>query len=189
MPRAGLTTESVVAAAMAVVDEQGLDALTLAAVAARTNVAAPSLYKHVGGLADLRERVGVAVLEDMTRRFAGVVMGRSGDDAVAALMREYRAYVRAHPGRYRAMPRDALHAAPAQVAAGGELIEVVFAVLRAYGLADSPAVHAARRLRAVVHGFADLEVSGGFGLAEDVDESYQSLIEMFVNSLSSKENR
>jgi len=187
VPRAGLSTAAVVDAALEVVDEQGAAALTLAAVAARTGVAAPSLYKHVAGLAGLRDLVGVRVLEDMADRFARVAMGRAGDAAVAALMHEYRAYVREYPARYTAMPHDPLHAGPAQVAAGGRLIEVLFAVLRGYGLTGSAAVHAARCLRAVVHGFADIEAAGGFGLAENVDESYAHLIEMFVNSLPREE--
>lgn len=189
MPRARLSTAAVVDAAVAVVDEHGLDALTLAAVAARTGVATPSLYKHVGSLAELRELVGVRVLEDMADRFARAVMGRAGDEAVAALMREYRAYVREHPGRYAAMPHDPLHAGPAQVAAGGRLFEILLAVLRGYGLTDSAAVHAARCMRAVAHGFADIEAAGGFGLAESVDETYAHLIQMLVNSLHRKEIR
>ncbi|BCB77034.1 hypothetical protein Pflav_034440 [Phytohabitans flavus] len=130
--RAGLSTAAVVEAAIAIVDEQGADALTLAAVAQRTGVAAPSLYKHVGSLGELRTLVGARVLEEMTDRFSRAVMGRSGDDAVAVLMHEYRAYVTAHPARYAAIPADPLHdprtAGPAQ-----RLLEVFLAVLRGTG--------------------------------------------------------
>jgi AcrR family transcriptional regulator len=180
--RAGLSPTAVVDAALGVVDEHGLDALTLAAVAGRTGVAPPSLYKHVGGLGELRTLVAVRVMTEMTERFAAAVMGRSGDDAVTHLMRAYRAYVTDHPGRYAAMPPDPLHD-PALAAAGGRLIEVIFAVLRGYGLAGPAAVHAARCLRAIVHGFASIEASGGFGLSEDLDETYERLIRMFLATL------
>src|ERR1700730_15693414 len=109
VPRAGLSTRAVVDAALAVVDEQGLDALTLAAVAARTGVAAPSLYKHIGSLAELRVLVSVRVIEEMTERFATAVLGRSGDDAVSTLMRTYRTYVVQHSARYTATHHDPLH--------------------------------------------------------------------------------
>ena len=182
MPRAGLSTAAVVDAALAVIDEGGLESLTLAAVAARTGVATPSLYKHVAGLADLRVLLGIRVLEDMTERFTAAVLGRSGDDAVAALLHAYRDYVRAHPARYAAMPLDPLHD-PALAAPGGKLLEVVFATLRAYGLTDSAAVHTTRGLRAVAHGFASLEACGGFGLPEDLDETYDQLVRAFIASL------
>lgn len=182
MPRAGLSTAAVVDAALHLLDERGPDGLTLAAVAARTGVAAPSLYKHVGSLADLRTRVGVRVVVEMTERFGAAVMGRGGDEAVAAVMHAYRDYVREYPHRYAAMPPDASHE-PGFAAAAARLLEVLLAVLRGYGLSDTDAVHAARCLRATVHGFTSIEASGGFGLPEDVNETYERLIGMFTASL------
>lgn len=175
MPRAGLSTAAVVEAALVVVDELGADSLTLAAVAQRTGVATPSLYKHVAGLGELRTLLGARVLNDMTEHFTRAVLGRSGDDAISALMHAYRAYVKAHPARYAAMPLDPLHD-PALAAAGGRLLEVVLGALRAYDLAPSDAIHATRSLRAVAHGFASLEAGGGFGLPEDLDQTYDQLI-------------
>ena len=179
MPRAGLSPAAVVTAALAVVDERGADALTLAAVAARTGVATPSLYKHIGGLAELRALVGARVIEELTARFTAAVLGRGGDEALAALLRAYRDYARAHPARYAAMPVDPLHD-PALAAAAGRLLDVVLAVLRGYGLSGPPAIHAARCVRAVAHGFASLEASGGFGLPEDLDRTYEQLIRMVL---------
>jgi AcrR family transcriptional regulator len=185
MPRAGLSTDAVVGAALAVVDEHGAGALTLAAVAQRTGVATPSLYKHVAGLPELRTLLGVRVLDDMTEHFTAAVLGRSGDDAVVALMHAYRAYVARHPARYAAAPLDPLHD-PALALAGRRLLEVVFAALRGYGLADSAAIHATRCLRAVAHGFASLESNGGFGLPEDLDETYDQLISLVLAGLPRK---
>lgn len=182
MPRAGLSTAAVVDAALAIVDENGLDSLTLAAVAARTGVATPSLYKHVGGLGELRVLVGVRVFEETADRLAAVVMGRSRGDAVAALMHAYRGYVLEYPARYAAMVPDPLHD-PAYAAAGQRLLEVFLAVLRGYGLDGSDAVHAIRRLRAVVHGFVSIEAAGGFGLAEDADVTYAQLVDMYLATL------
>jgi AcrR family transcriptional regulator len=182
VPRAGLSTNAVTDAALAIIDEQGLDALTLAAVAARTGVAAPSLYKHIGSLAELRALVSVRVIEEMTERFATAVLGRSGDDAVGMLMHTYRTYVVQHSARYTAMHRDPLHD-PAQAAPGTRLLDVFLAVLHGYGLHDSAAIHATRCLRAIVHGFASIEASGGFGLREDLDSTYEQLIRMFIASL------
>ncbi|NIJ11774.1 AcrR family transcriptional regulator [Saccharomonospora amisosensis] len=181
-PRVGLSADGVVDAALALVDERGTEALTLANVAARTGVATPSLYKHVGGLAELRALVGVRILDEMTTRFSAVAVGRGGDAAVAALMREYRAYVLDHPKRYPLTPMDPLHD-PVQREAGTRLLQVMLAALREYGLEGADAVHATRRLRVVVHGFASIEAAGGFGLPEALDETYEQLIDMYLASL------
>ena len=182
MARAGLSTSAVVDAALAIVDVHGLDGLTLAAVAGRTRVATPSLYKHVGSLAELRALVRLRVMDELTEQLTAAVLGRSRADAVAALMRACRAYAGEHPGRYAAMPMDPLHD-PALADAGSRLIAVFLAVLRGYGLHGSTAVHATRRLRAIVHGFVSIEAAGGFGLPENLDETYEQLIAMFSGSL------
>jgi AcrR family transcriptional regulator len=172
----------VVDVALALVDEKGLDALSLAAVADRAGVAAPSLYKHVGSLADLRTLMAARIMRQISASFTEVVMGRSRDEAVEALMRAYRAYALANPGRYALVPLDPLHNPPL-ADAGRELLGVFVAVLRGYGLDDAAATHAIRRLRATVHGFADLEAGGGFGLPEDIETTYDQVIDMYVRSL------
>ncbi|WP_330186165.1 TetR-like C-terminal domain-containing protein [Dactylosporangium sp. AC04546] len=182
MPRAGLTQSRVVDTAIAIVDEHGLAALTLAAVAERCGVAAPSLYKHVRNVADLRALVGIRVMQEMADGFAAAVLGRSGADAVAALMRAYRAYVTAHPARYAAMPADPLHQAE-YAASGRRVLEVMQAALRPWQLGESELIHTIRAARAIVHGFASLEAAGGFGLPHDLDESYERLIRMFLATL------
>jgi AcrR family transcriptional regulator len=182
MVRAGLSTPSVVDAALAVIDEQGPGALTLAAVAARTGVAAPSLYKHVGGLAELRTLVGLRVIEDMTGRFRAAVLGRSGDDAVVALMQAYRDYVRERPARYALMPLDPLHQ-PELAEAATAMLDVTLAALRDYDLTPASAIHVTRCIRAAAHGFASLEAGGGFGFPQDVDASYAQLIRMVLTGL------
>jgi AcrR family transcriptional regulator len=180
--RPRLTTAKVVDAALELVDEQGVEGLTLAAVAARTGVATPSLYKHVASLGELRGHVGVRVLEEMTDQFTTAVLGLAGDEAVAALMHAYRAYVKARPKRYAAMPMDPLHD-ELQRAAGTKLVEVMLATLRNYGLEGSAAIHATRRLRVIVHGFASIESSGGFGLPEGLDDTYDQLVRMYLDNL------
>jgi AcrR family transcriptional regulator len=183
VPRAGLSPAAVVDAAMAIVDERGTAGLTLAAVAERCGVAAPSLYKHVGGLDELRTLVGERVLRGMTESFTAAVMGRSGPDAVAALMREYRAYATAHPARYAAMPANPL-GRPELTEAGGRLLDVVRATLRPWNLDDSEAIHVIRCLRVIAHGFAALESAGGFGLPEDLDQTYERLIATVLAGLT-----
>lgn len=182
MPRVGLTTDAVVDVALALIDEKGLAALSLAAVADRAGVAAPSLYKHVGSLAALRDLMAVRIVRQMTAVFAESIMGRSRDDAVAALMRAYRAYARANPGRYALLPLDPLHN-PAVADAAQGMLAVFVAVMRGYGLADEAATHALRRLRATAHGFVDLETGGGFGLPEDIETTYDEVITMVLKSL------
>jgi AcrR family transcriptional regulator len=180
MPRAGLSPKAVLAAALDVVDEPGAAGLTLAAVAVRTGVAVPSLYKHVEGLPALRRQATVAVLDEFTARLTAAVLGYSGPDALDRFLRAYRDYARENPGRYQ-LTVPAADAADQEVAkAGARAVDVALALLAGARITGEEAVHATRCLRAAVHGFAMLEISGGFGLPESTDDSFDRLVDMLT---------
>ncbi|GAA2097699.1 TetR/AcrR family transcriptional regulator [Actinomadura alba] len=187
MPRAGLSPDAVVDVALDLVDEGGAGALTLAAVAGRAGVATPSLYKHVRNLTELRALVSIRIMDEISDRAGEAVLGRSGDDALRALMKAYRSYVVDHPGRYSAMMQEAdpgvVESGRRRIEAGQRLVDIMLAALRAYGLEGGEAIHAARSLRSAAHGFAVLEAAGGFGLPEKLDESYELLIHMVISGL------
>jgi len=176
MPRRGLTRAAVVETAARVADRDGYDALTLGAVAAEAGVRPPSLYNHVDGLAGVRRELALTGLAALGERLRDAAVGRAGDDALLALAAAYRAYARAHPGVYAALQRAPDPGDDEVAAAGRRLLEPVFAVLGGFGLDGDAAIHAARALRAAMHGFVELERVSGFGIEIDVDESYRFLI-------------
>jgi hypothetical protein len=59
-------------------------------------------------------------------------------------------------------------------------------VLEPYRLGEDAAIHAVRGLRSIVHGFATLELAGGFGLALDRDESFLLLLRAYVAGLRAR---
>ncbi len=170
------------AAALEVVDEGGAAGLTLAAVAARTGVAVPSLYKHVDGLPALRRRATIAVLDEFTARLTAAVLGHSGPAALDRFLRAYRDYARANPGRYLLTVQLDLDD-PEVAAAGARTVGVATALLGGAGITGEEAIHATRCLRAAVHGFAMLEISGGFGLPESIDLSFDRLAAMLTTGV------
>lgn len=161
MVRAGLTTDAVVRAAADLADRDGLEAVTLSALARRFGVTTAGMYSHVAGLGDLLDRLSALCLEESADLLAAAIAGRAGPDAVAALARVYRDYARAHPGRYAATRRPAPpdgHAIPA----GRRHADLARAALRQYGLDATREVHAVRLLGSTIHGFISLEGSGAF---------------------------
>lgn len=186
VPRAGLSPDAVVRLAVELVDDGGASGfadLTLAKVAAKAGVAAPSLYKHVGSLADLRREVSVIAVRELTAAGTAATVGRAGPDALQALAHAWRTYALDHPGRYAATqvgpdPDDPA-AAPLRDAAA-DSVQVVVAVLHGFGLPDARVIDAVRAVRAGVHGFVTLELGGGFRMREDVDQSFAVLLEMLV---------
>jgi AcrR family transcriptional regulator len=176
VPRQGLDRARVVGAAAALADAEGLEAVTLARVAAGVGVRPPSLYVHVAGLGALRREIALLGLRELAGAMRGAAVGRSRDDALVAVARAYRAYALAHPGRYAATVRAPDAADTELAAAAGEAVEVLAAVLRGWGLKGTDGIHAVRGIRAALHGFVEVERAGGFALATSVDESFERLV-------------
>lgn len=191
-PRVGLSRASVVEAAADLADEVGLEGVTLARLASRLGVRTPSLYNHIDGLDDLRRELALAGTRELGERLGRAAVGKSGEAAVVALAGAYRAFVAERPGLYAATVRSFRLSDPADEerrTAEGEVLGVVLDALSGYGLRGDDAVHAARGLRSVVHGFATLEAAGGFGMALDADESFRRLVAAFVEGLKKKPSK
>jgi AcrR family transcriptional regulator len=185
MARAGLSPDAVVDAAAALADAEGLDALTLARLAASLGVRTPSLYSHVGGLDDLRHRLGARGAAEIGRVVGEAAVGKARGDALRAAAAAYRAYALAHPGSYLAAQRAPGPDDAAAVAAATSAVEVFVALLSGYGLEGSDAIHAVRAVRSALHGFVAIETGGGFGMAEEVDDSFARLVDLLDRGLSS----
>lgn len=177
MPRAGLDHDRVVAAAAQIADAQGLEAVTLARVAAELGVKPPSLYNHVQGRDGLLRGVALLGLGELAAALREAAIGRSGLDGLQSTAAAYRDYVLHHPGRYAAGAITAPAADDADhLAAATAVLDVMRGVLRAWALDDEHTIHALRAFRAAVHGFASLQAAGGFGLPVVLDVSFTQLI-------------
>lgn len=184
MPRAGLDHDTVVSAAATIADAEGLDAVTLSRVAASLGVKAPSLYNHVAGRDGLVRGIALLGLGELAEILRDAAIGRSGDDALLSAAHAYRAYVKEHPSRYAAgsisapSPDDQDHQQ-----AAATVLDLFRAILRDWHLSDDDTIHAIRALRASIHGFTTLETSSGFGLSQDIDESFTRLITTLATGL------
>jgi AcrR family transcriptional regulator len=183
--RRGLSREIVVTTAAALMDEAGNpDAITLADLAAHFHVKVPSLYNHVNGIVDLRDAVALHTYQQFDAALRDAVIGRSADDALMAVALSARRFAHEHPGLYPLLMRPVGEAFSGP---GQRIIDLLTAIMAAYNLSDSDALHAIRGLRSIMHGFVDIERSGGFGLPLDLDESYRRLVTVFIQGLRRKE--
>lgn len=181
--RAGLDHAAVVEAAAKLVDEEGVEQLSLGRLAEKLGIRAPSLYNHVAGLPGLRHDLAVYSARDLLGHLTRASVGTARDEAILALADAYRAYARSYPGRY-SLTLQAPRADDQQMEAlAVELVDLMRAVLRPYNLGEENTIHAIRSLRSIVHGFVSLEVAGGFAMPVNLDESFHWLINLFIAGL------
>ncbi|MEJ1197329.1 MULTISPECIES: TetR-like C-terminal domain-containing protein [unclassified Streptomyces] len=177
MPRAGLTTDRVVAAAADLADATGFESVTVSALARHFGVKDASLYTHVRNLQDLRVRVALLAGGELIDEIAAAVAGRAGKEALAAFAGAYRAYALRHPGRYAATQIRVDQSLVADSPALRRTAEITYGMLRAYGLAEPDLTDAVRLLRSTFHGYCALEAAGGFGAPRDVQASWDKAVD------------
>ena len=187
MPRAGLAPASVTEAGAALADEVGFDQLSMGLLAERLGVKTPSLYKHVDSLADLAHRIAVLAMIELgdaaARRHPG-----SGRQRRPHRRRAGHAHLReGTPRPVRRRQRRPTRPDPttrsSRRATGCS--RSLSAVLRGYQLDPSQEIHALRMLRSMLHGFATLEVDGGFRFDTDVDDSFTWMVNLIDQGLQS----
>lgn len=189
MPAPSRTSrDAIVTAAREILETDGLDAVSMQAVADRVGVRPPSLYKHVAD----RNALLRAVTESMTDDLAGAIAPkrRAADprDDLRAIARRYRTFVRANPAGYALLfARLGPDLAPDDPALAALGLPIVEAVARLVG--EDGALESARTIVAWAHGFTSLELAGGFRLGGDLDAAYTKGIELILAGISERAPR
>jgi AcrR family transcriptional regulator len=188
MPRRpGLDKAAVVKAAAELVNTEGIEALTLNRLAGKLGIQTPSLYNHIDGLPGLLREMALLSTRRLGECLANAAIGKSGPAALMDVALAYRTYIKENPGLYLASLRASRNQQPIDhqlETAEERVVEIGLAVMTAFGLESEDALHAVRGLRSLVHGFATLELAGGFGLPLDCDESFRRLINLLIQGLS-----
>ncbi|WP_409972044.1 TetR-like C-terminal domain-containing protein [Bacillus sp. Bva_UNVM-123] len=167
------------------IDEHSLDQLTLGMLAEKLQIRPPSLYNHISGLTELKQKLAIYGTKKLNEVLLQSAVGRSGDDAIRAIGEAYIQFVRNHPGLYEATSRFP-HANDRELQeAQQDVVQLAIQVLEVYKLDDELAIHMVRSFRSLLHGFASLEQIGGFGLPFDSNKSLTILIETFIKGLHS----
>ena len=160
--RGPLTRERIVAAALRLMDEEGLEAVTMRRIGRELGVEAMSLYNHVSDKEDILSGIVEAVMAEFD--FPDDETGDWAERGRVAA-RAWRRLLLAHPNVITLMseqrePMTSLRALrPTEHAIG---------ILRDSGLPDEDAVAAFRAFGGYIQGFVLAEVANMFG-GEDVD--------------------
>jgi AcrR family transcriptional regulator len=181
----GLTVEQVVEAAAKIADCDGLDALSLATLASTLGVRSPSLYTHVRGLDGLRRQLALHASGLLVTELAASVDGLAGVDALRAIAEQLRSFAHRHPGLNDSfLPAPAPDEDPELAAALREPVTVVASVLEGMDVDPTTVIPLIRALRASVHGFVDLELRGGFGLPDNINDSFTTTVNLVIEAIA-----
>jgi AcrR family transcriptional regulator len=162
--------DEIARAARAIVEEEGVDALTMRRLADRLGVKAPSLYKHVRNKAELEAAVIASGLDELAEAMSAAVRGTA--EPVGALADAYRGFALAHPHVYRLMTERPL---PRHLLPPGLEARAAAPLLSAVETLDR-----ARALWAFAHGMCQLELTGRFPDDADLSAAWQDGVAAFA---------
>lgn len=149
--RLGLTRESIVAAALELLDELGTDRFTMRGLAARLNTFPNNLYWHAGN----RDRVLALAVDSALTQLAVPAPGSlTWLEWLAAAAREYRRVLHAHPNIAPLVASQVLVSPPST-----GLVESVLAVLHGAGFDGAQLTHAYNSFVGSLVGWVSVELA------------------------------
>jgi AcrR family transcriptional regulator len=160
----------IVNAARELLEEEGIDALSMRRIGQRLGIRAPSIYKHLPDKDALEAAIISSGFQEQAARFEAAL--EHTDDPLGALARAYRDFGREHPHLYRLMTDRALNREP--LVPGAE----ERAALPLYK-ATGENMDLARAAWAFGHGMTILELNNRFPPDADLDAAWEHGIAAF----------
>ena len=171
--REPLTRDRIIQAALLIMDEEGLDAVTMRRVGRELGVEAMSLYNHVRDKEDILDRITETVL-------GGLRVPKADDWAESARLtaREFRRVLLAHPGVMTLLTeRDK----PFTNADSLQMYERVFDLFRTAGLSEAETAQAFHVFGGYILGSVTLELGLMVGSPKD-DEHHQEMAQLVASA-------
>lgn len=177
--------DAIGAAALELLEARGLSGLTMAAVAERVGVRAPSLYKRIRSRDELVGLVADATVRDLTDRLESLAADDAldPDETLAELARCFRDFAGTRPAGYQLIFALGPEAARPRTESLTRATEVLLRVASRL-VGPDEALEAARLLTAWAHGFVSMELSGAFRMGGDVDRAFDYGVARLVDALN-----
>lgn len=160
---------AILGAALKIADDQGLDAVSMHAVARGLRVTPMALYRHVASKAALLDGLVETLLTELPLPAPELPW----DEFLVALAAGIRETARRHPGVF-----PLLLSRPAATTAARNVRDAIHAALRQAGVAEAAVARTERLLSTAVLGFAASEAGGRFGRHEQavIDADFAELL-------------
>lgn len=175
------STEAVVAAGRAIIDRDGLAALTMLAVAEAVGVKGASLYKRVPGRDALVAMIAEQVTLELADEVEATLEGRDPIEDLLAFAQAFRSFAHRNPATYPLLfdPHQG-PVSPEVRERAGEPVRRLAATF----VGPDDELNAARMITAWAHGFCSMDLAGAFQLGGDVDEAWDYALRRLLVALT-----
>ncbi|MGX7131237.1 TetR/AcrR family transcriptional regulator [Enterococcus songbeiensis] len=181
-----ITTDKILITAIDLINQRGVDQLTLKEVAATLGIKPPSLYNHFANLEALIDSIALKSMTELYDLLVTDMIGLAGVEALEKIAFTYRNYARTHPGQYEAIQRVSLWKSTKTIELSEKLVRLFEKIVQNYLPFETEQIHYIRTFRSYLHGFILLELDGSFGMEQDIEESFKYGVNQLLKSLQIK---
>ncbi len=188
MARQGLTRSDIIAAAIEMIESEGLHSFSLRELADRLHIKAASLYNHIKSSDELHTEIGYYAISELKKAQLAAIAGKERSEAIEALADAYYRFGKDRPEIYKVIlslpmvKNDAIHSA------GFDIVEPIMTAMAGYHLTREQMMHLQRVFRSIMHGFLSQEEAGCFRqFPVDVADSYRIAVRGFILLLENSE--
>ncbi|MCT8334932.1 TetR/AcrR family transcriptional regulator [Leptospira sp. 85282-16] len=175
-----ITRQLVLDGAWDLIMEEGFAEFRLAGLAEKLGIRTPSLYNHIQDLEDVRREMKRRSLQILADSLSSKIRNSDqGSLVISQFLNAYRGFAKTHPHMYP-LTIESTESDPELKPLGDRILMICMEVFRLESL-DEMAVHRIRILRSLLHGFIVLEMVGGFGRKESIEDSFQKITESLVS--------
>lgn len=186
MQKRNLTKEKIIQTAFPLADNIGINQLTFPKLAEALGIKYPSLYNHFKNMDDLKIGMTIYLLKDLNSVLMKKLIGKSGEDAIRQFAYTYREFAFENKTGYGLFMNIPSTENEELYCLAKETTSIIYKILEFYIKDKTQLVHKCRTLRSLLHGFVSLYSFGYFHGEVNLEESFQSMIDDFIFSLSIK---
>lgn len=173
--------ESIIKVAREMIEQEGVEQLSLARLASTLGIKAPSLYRHIPNKAALLQAVIVFTFQQLFQAYdvAIVTSDSNPKDRLLAILRAHRAFAHANPESYVLAFTTTL---PEQRADEKLLEQLVLPIQKVMAVisGEEQSLVALRGALAIAHGFVMLELKDQFRRGGDLTEAFETSVGAYL---------
>jgi AcrR family transcriptional regulator len=173
--------ETIIQTARILIEQEGVEQLSLARLAAALGLKAPSLYRHVASKTALLQAVNTLTFQKLFEYYqTALAAGSSGPKVqLATILRAHRAFAWANPKTYILAFTTSI---PEQRADETMLEQLALPIQALMAQLSGPeqSLAALRGALALVHGFVMLELNDQFKRGGNLDEAFEAAIRAYL---------
>ena len=187
MARMGLDKNAIIYRAAQLVNNVGIENITLKMLADDLNIQPPSLYNHIQGLEDLKKELMVYGWLQTEEKIIEAVAGIGGYEALEVACRTFLEYATANPGVFNAMLWYNKFESVETQNATAKLFSVAFKIASSLNISQENCVHLTRTFRSFLEGFALLVNNNAFGNPVSTKDSFEISLKVLIAGLKTLE--